>query len=204
MRIDKLLCVGGLCEGFFFTEIFDKRIKGPVDNIPAKNFKSILNLFNGKLFNDILTDNITKEEFNNYRRFSSSDEQFLKTHDDFKLRYYDNWRSGHINFTLLKRKEQFKERIEIFNKFNQDVQNGVSNLYYLYTISEYENTLTKEDFDFTCKNLPKYVIDKLIILGAKRNPIPQRFLNKFRCITYNFDFKEWNTNGNDLFKQEWK
>ena len=60
MKIDKLLCIGGLCEGFFFAEIFDKRVKGPVDNVPCKNFKSIINLFDGKLFIDILNDNITK------------------------------------------------------------------------------------------------------------------------------------------------
>lgn len=192
MQIDKLISIGGLCEGLFFQKIFDKRIPGPVDNVPARNFKATLDLFNGKLFNDILNDNITKEEFNTYRQYYHSDEQFLKTHDDFQLRYYDNWRSGHINFTLLKRKEEFKKRIQNFNKFNEDVQNGVPNLYYLYTISEYERTLTGDDFNFTRNNLPKYVIDRIIVLGANRNPIPFNFLVNFRCITYNLDLSHSN------------
>lgn len=85
---------------FFFSDIFDKRIKGPVDNLAAKNFKSLISLFNGKLFNDILNDNITKNEYNIYRQYYISDQHFLQTHDDFRLRYYGDWRSGHINFTL--------------------------------------------------------------------------------------------------------
>lgn len=204
MKIDKLMCIGGLCEGFFFTEIFNKRVKGPVDNVAARNFTSTLELFNGCLFKYILNDEITKCQTNNYYHlYYPSAEEFLKTHDDFQLRYYGTWRSGHINFILPKRKEQFKERIETFNKFNQSVQSGVPNLFYLYTISEFEKTLNKQLFDYTCNALPKYVIDHLIILGAKRNPIPQMFLDRFRCITYNFDFAEWNTDSPGLFKQDW-
>lgn len=188
IKIDKLMSIGGLCEGMFFQKIFDKRVPGPVDNIAAVNFKSTLNLFNGKLFNDILNDKIIKMEQNMFLNAYHSKEQFLKTHDDIFLRYYDGWRSGHINFLLPKRKESFKVRIQNFNKFNEDVQNGVQNIFYLYTISEYENTLTREDFDFTYNNLPKYVINRLIILGADRNPILPIFSNKFRCMIFNFNF----------------
>lgn len=194
MVIDKLISVGGLCEGFAFAELLGKRVHGPVDNVAAKNFRSLINLFNGKLFNDILNDNVTKEELNMYRKYYSSDEEFLKTHDDFNLRYYDDWRSGHINFLISKRKEEIKKRIDIFNKYNDEVKSGKENLYYLYTISEFEDTLTKEDFEYTYNNLPKYVIKNLIIFGANRNSIPEIFKNKFKYIQTNFGFdnKFWN------------
>ena len=190
-----MISIGGLCEGLIFQKIFDKRVKGPVDNVAAKNFKATLDLFNGKLLNDMLNDNITKEEYNSYRLFSPSDKEFLKSHDDFQSRYYGDWRSGHINFTLPHRKEELKERIQNFNKFNEDVQNGNENMFYLYTISQFEHTLTKEDFDYTCNNLPKYVIENLIILGADRNPISHTFLDNFRCIIFNFNWSpknKWN------------
>ena len=191
MKIDKLLCIGGLCEGFTFCDIFDKRILGPVDNIAAKNFKSLLNLFSGKLFDDVLNDNISKKEYNTYRQYYNSDKDFLKTHDDFYLRYYDDWRSGHINFELKDRKISFEERIYNFIKFNADINSGSDNLYYLYTISEYEYTLTESEFEYTCNNLPKQVLDRLIILGGKRNPIPEYFKERFRCIEYNINFENW-------------
>ena len=61
-------------------------------------------------------------------------------------------------------------------------------MYYLYTISEYENTLTLDDFNYTLNNLPKYLVDNLFIFGAYRNPIPKMFLNKFRCISTNMRY----------------
>ena len=36
MVIDKLISVGGLCEGFAFAELLGKRVHGPVDNVAAK------------------------------------------------------------------------------------------------------------------------------------------------------------------------
>ena len=190
IKIDKILCIGGLCEGVSFNDMIGKRVPSPVDFVAAKNFKSLLSLFSGKLFYDVVNDNISKQEFNDYRYSGqySTDEEFLRTHDDFYLRYYNDWRSGHINFTLRKRKDEFNNRLINFVNFNREVENGSKNMYYLYTISEYENTLTLDDFNYTLSNLPKYVIDNLFIFGAYRNPIPKMFLNKFRCISTNMRY----------------
>ena len=148
----------------------------------ARNFKSTLAIFNGELFNDVLNDNIINIDVNEH-----FDTQPSNWNDDKYMRYYNNgWMSPHRNFLLKERKEGFKQRIEIFNKFNLDVQNGVPNMYYIYAMGEFEETLTKKDFDYTCENLPKYVIDHLIIIGGLRKEILPWFKDKFRCITYNF------------------
>ena len=197
MEISKICCIGGLCESFLFADIFQKRVHSPVDGVASRNFRSLLDLFNGKLFDAILSDNILKSEFNPYRQYYSSDEDFLKTHDDFNLRYYCennndwSWRSGHTNFELQNRKEEFKRRIELFNDFANDVKNNDDH-YYLYAISEYEDSLTEHDFEFTINNLPDYVIDNLIILGAKRNPILDMFDNNFRCVIFNLNLSDHN------------
>lgn len=196
IEISQLCCIGGLCEAFMFADMFQKRITSPIDTLGSRNFKSTLDIFNGNLFNDILSDNILKVEYNSYREYYSNDEDFLKTHDDFNLRYYCknddwSWRSGHINFELQHRKEEFKRRIENLNKFEKDVKNN-NEYYYLYAISEYENSLTKEDFEYTINNLPDYVVDNLIILGAKRNPILDIFDKNFRCLTFNLDLGDDN------------
>lgn len=197
IEISNICCIGGLCESFMFADMFQKRVLSPVDGVGSRNFRSLLDIFNGKLFDDILSDNFFKIEYNPYRQYYATDEDFLETHDDFNLRYYsDNngdwsWRSGHTNFELKKRKKEFKKRIEIFNDFSKNIKNNSSN-YYLYAISEYEDSLTKEDFEYTINNLPDYVIDNLIILGAKRDPILDIFDNNFRCITFNLNLSAHN------------
>ena len=98
------------------------------------------------------------------------------------------WRSGHFNFKLLSRKREFKRRIKIFNDFKEDVKIN-KEYFYAYAISEYEDSLTIQDFEYTINNLPNYVIDNLIIIGGHRNPIPDIFNKNFRCITYNINLE---------------
>jgi hypothetical protein len=129
------------------------------------------------MFDDVLNDKITKKIINPW---------YQDYNDDKYLRTYDNWRTGHNNLEIQNRKDEFKKRIDNFNQFNIDVQNGSQTMYYIYTIAELDNeTLTKEDFDYTCEHLPKYVIDHLIIINGLRKEILPWFKDKFRCIIYN-------------------
>ena len=88
IEISNICCIGGLCESFMFADMFQKRVLSPVDGVGSRNFRSLLDIFNGKLFDDILSDNFFKIEYNPYRQYYATDEDFLETHDDFNLRYY--------------------------------------------------------------------------------------------------------------------
>lgn len=188
INISKLCCIGGLCESFIFADIFQKRYKSPTDTMTAKNFKSLLDLFNGNLFDAVLNDKIIETKFNQFRSGYPSDEEFLKTHDDFSIRSYCNtndgwsWYSGHIDFTLENRKEEFKRRIDNFNNFTELVKEEGN--YYLYSISPFDYQLTKEDVEYTINNLPNYVVDNLIILGTNRYPMLGIF-TQFKNISIN-------------------
>lgn len=188
INISKLCCIGGLCESFIFADIFQKRYKSPTDTMTAKNFKSLLDLFNGNLFDAVLNDKIIETKFNQFRSGYPNDEEFLKTHDDFSIRSYCNtnngwsWYSGHINFTLENRKEEFKRRIDNFNNFTKLVKEDGN--YYLYSISPFDYQLTKEDVEYTINNLPNYVVDNLIILGTNRYPMLGIF-TQFKNISIN-------------------
>ena len=188
INISKLCCIGGLCESFIFADIFQKRYKSPTDTMTAKNFKSLLDLFNGNLFDAVLNDKIIETKFNQFRSGYPSDEEFLKTHDDFSIRSYCNtnngwsWYSGHINFMLENRKEEFKRRIDNFNNFTELVKEEGN--YYLYSISPFDFKLTKNDFEYTINNLPNYVVDNLIILGTNRYPMLDIF-KQFKNISIN-------------------
>ena len=219
INISRLCCIGGLCESFIFADIFQKRYKSPTDTMTAKNFKSLLDLFNGNLFDAVLNDKIIETKFNQFRSGYPSDEEFLKTHDDFSIRSYCNtnngwsWYSGHIDFTLKNRKEEFKRRIDNFNNFTElvtlskkDIETlehlennynynefannydkifkAVEGNYYLYSISPFDFKLTKNDLEYTINNLPNYVIDNLIILGTNRYPMLDIF-KQFKNISIN-------------------
>ena len=196
INIKQTMCIGCLCEGFMFADMFGIRTTGPVDNIHGYNFKSTLDVFNGKLFDAILSDKIDKTEENEAPAWYDDDNLF---------RYYLinneshwNWRTVHNNFGKTERKEEFKKRINAFNNFNANL--GKSS-FYIYAISDGDNELSKEDFNYTIENLPDYVLDKLIIVSGVRFKIPKIFYKNFRCIHYNYDvgvdendkvFKSWN------------
>ena len=42
INIKQTMCIGCLCEGFMFADMFGIRTTGPVDNIHGYNFKSTL------------------------------------------------------------------------------------------------------------------------------------------------------------------
>lgn len=186
--IRKTISIGCLCEGFIFTSIFGTRILGPVDNMHGWNFKSTLDVFNGKLFDAILSDKIDyKEENVNVAEWD----------DDNQFRYYCskigeqwNWRTVHTNFEQKNRKILFKKRINAFNKFNKNVNNECA---YIYAISDGDNDLTENEFKYVLNNLPSYVIDNLIVISGVRFQIPKLFYDNLRCIHYNYDLTDFDS-----------
>ena len=157
------------------------------------NFKSILNIFDGSLFDAILNNKI---DHKHYREI----ENIQKTDEDNVIRYYCttnavfsnnysfptiegnyNWRTLHHNFETDHRKLEFKRRISLFNEFSNNLK---ENDFYLYTIAYEEDQLTENEFYETLEKLPKYVIDHLLIFYMN-NKIPSIFLNNFNCVSIN-------------------
>lgn len=176
--------IGCLCEGFVFSQIIGAHIPGPTDGLHGWDFKSTLDIFNGKLFDAMLNDKIDYKEVNELARTDLYD-------DDEYFRYYCskedgkwNWRSVHSNFEEQHRKDTLKERINNFNNFNKNLN---EDSYYFYTISDGDQYLNEDTFNYVINNLPEYVIDKLVIISGLRFEIPKLFYSKFRCIYYNFD-----------------
>lgn len=182
MMLKQTMCIGGLCEGHIFSDMLNIRTRGPVDNFIAYNFKSTLDLFNGNLFDAILTDNIINKE---KRETYNSD-----VDDDQYQRYYCirdghwSWNTIHNNFERNDRKELFKKRINTFNDFKNKLNNEN---FYLYTISINDEYLSENDFKYTIDHLPYYVINNLIVITGARYRIPKMFYEKFKCIDWNFD-----------------
>jgi hypothetical protein len=191
IKIEKTMCIGGLCEGFIFSDMIKTRILWPVDNWTAKDFKSVIRLFNWELFDDVLNDNITKKEINPWYQ-SYNDDEYLRT--------YIDWRTGHTNLEREDRKEEFRKRIQNFQQFNEDIQiSKNNNMFYLYTMWEMEEFLTRDDFRYTCKSLPNYVLNNLIFISWVRHKVPEFIINNFRCISYNLDLSMKNRHINKLW-----
>ena len=187
--------IGANAPGIIFSKYMGLKLSSPIDNMQCFNFKSILNIFDGSLFDAILNDKIDyvhEREINNCQ----------KTDDDNYVRYYCtniddvifsdnysfptikgnyNWRTLHHNFEDNTRKNIFKNRIKLFNEFSNNLKHDD---FYLYTIAYEENTLTENEFYDTCNKLPQYVIDHMLIFYMN-NKIPQMFLNNFNCISIN-------------------
>lgn len=190
------MCIGCLCEGFMFADAFGIRINGPVDNMHGYNFKSTLDLFNGNLFNSVLNDKIDFKENQDPAWFD--DDNYIRYYCGYENENKWVWRSIHTNFESNERKDSFKNRINNFNEYNKNLDEYS---WYLYTISDHDQYLSEEDFNYTIKHLPSYVIDKLIVITGTRFKIPKCFNERFNCIQYNFDmggenrdtivFKNW-------------
>ena len=181
--IKKTMCIGCSCEGFIFSSVFGTRILGPVDNFHGWNFKSTLDVFNGKLFDAILLDKIDKKEENINK---------AENDDDNKFRYYCtkpngqlNWRTVHNNFEREDRKQLLRKRIDDFNKFGNEINEECS---YIYTISDGDEYLNDNDFQYVLDNLPTKVVEHLIIICGGRYKLPDFFNKNFKCILYNIDF----------------
>ena len=111
--------------------------------------------------------------------------------DDNQFRYYCsnigeqwNWRTVHTNFEREDRKKLLKKRIKTFNNFNKTLKDDYA---YIYAISDGDNNLTEDEFNFVLNTLPSNVVDKLIIVSGVRFEIPKLFYQNLRCIHYNYD-----------------
>lgn len=196
--INKIINIGCLGQGLVFSKWLGYKIKGPVDNMQGYNFKSILNIFDGSLFDALLNDkidffhereiiNCLKTDDDNYIRYYCSDnnvEWNLYNYSYPTINGHYNWRSIHTNFQLSKRKEQLKERIDNFNMFNKKIN---KNSIYLYTIADDDKNISEDDFNYTLNNLPSYVLDNLVVITSLRNEIPSLFFKNFKCISFNYD-----------------
>ena len=105
IHINKTISIGCLCEAYLFGEKFGTRIQGPLDNMSGYTFKSVLNVFDNSIFNNILFDNIIECKKNPCYEI-----QPKNWNDDEYIRCYNNWMSVHIDFTLQKRKEHSFQR----------------------------------------------------------------------------------------------
>ena len=198
ISINKTMCLGGLCPGFMFSDIFNTRILGPVDNVGAYNFKSLLYLFNDKLFDAILNDKIDKKEIN---------EASMDIDDDNYFRYYCNnsndeyvwaWRTTHNNFERNDRKETFKQRIKNFNSYIEESKLDKS-MYFIYSITEHDYKLGENDLFDVLEKIPQHVIDKLLIISTHNRQIPQIFMERFICISYNLNLLDIDDEINKLW-----
>lgn len=180
--IRKTISIGSLCEGFIFSSIFKTRVLGPVDNIHGWNFKSVLDVFNGNLFDAILNDKIVYKEENIYVQHYDDDNQFRYYCSNIGEQW--NWRTVHTNFEREDRKKLLKKRIKTFNNFNKTLKDDYA---YIYAISDGDNNLTEDEFNFVLNTLPSNVVDKLIIVSGVRFEIPKLFYQNLRCIHYNYD-----------------
>lgn len=193
------MCIGCVCEGFMFADIFGTRIQGPVDNMHGYDFTSVIDLFNGKLFAAILTNNIDKKEINKYYHDYIDDDKYFRYYCTKDNNKPWNWRTVHTNFELEKRKQSFIERINNFNNFYKELDDDS---WYFYTVADGDNYLTENDINKILNELPQSVINKLIIISGLRFNIPKFFYNHFRCIHYNFDLNDnWWTNET---RMKWK
>ena len=174
--------IGCACEGFKFSQIINAQVPGPVDGMHGYDFKSTLDIFNGKLFDALLNDKIEHKEIN--QCFQTWDE-------DEYLRYYIprpdaewNWNTIHNNFELPHRKEALKKRINNFYEFNKNLDDDS---YYFYTVSDGDSKLSEDTFNYVISNLPENVINRLIVIGTLRFKVPELFYYRFKCIEYNAD-----------------
>ena len=196
--INKIINIGCLGQGLMFSKWLGYHINGPVDNMQGYNFKSILNIFDGSLFDALLNDHIDFYHVREYQNCQESDDdnylRYYCTNNNVEWNYNNysfptikghyNWRTIHNNFELAKRKEQLKERINNFNFFNENIDD---NSIYLYTIADDDHHISEEDFNFTINNLPSYVVERMLVITSLRNEIPYLFLNYFKCLTFNYD-----------------
>ena len=202
--IQNTMNIGCLCEGFLFADLFRTRIKGPVDNFEGYNFKSILKLFDGSLFNAILSNKVdSRESFNDpennndgFIRYYCSEDNVLWGNNGQPIEGDYGWKVIHNNLEKEENKEEFKKRINNFNNFNNNIER---NSYYIYTISANDLKLSEEDFNYVINHLPSSVIEKLIVISAVRYNTPKLFYENFRCINYNKDL----TGENKIPKVNW-
>ena len=178
IHINKTMCIGACCEGFMFADIINTRILGPVDNMWALDFRCICELFNNTLFNKVLNNDCT---INTNKIFCEGD-------DDEFIRWYGCYGQGHVNLQLPNRLESFNKRINNFNNFDINKEGN----YYLYTISINDHELSKEDIFNIINKLNFDAINKIIIIGTPRFPIPQNFKEIFKCIEFNLEITNYN------------
>ena len=145
-----------------------------------------------KLFDAILSDKIISKEYHDkgedddewLRYYCSGDNVIWDKETGAPVSGNWGWKTVHSNFELEHRKQLFKERIEGFNTFNNELD---IDSYYLYTIADADADISEDDFYFTVNHLPSKVVEKLVIISAVRVPTPKIFYENFKCIHYNRD-----------------
>ena len=188
--------IGCWCEGFLFCDKIGTRIKGPVDNFGGDGFNAVIDLFNGKLFDDLLNNKITKTQTHSEHfgcDMNERDEDFCDVH------YYDKWLTAYTDFTKPASIEKLKERIDNFNNFIDNLSNDD---FFVYTPTPKDGKLTKKEVDNIIKQIPSFVFDHLIVIAGTRNLIPRCFFKKFRIIQYNLNLNEYG-NPNNIPNNLW-
>lgn len=187
--------IGCWCEGFLFCDKIGTRIKGPVDNFGGSGFEAVIDVFNGKLFDDILNNRITKTQ--TYK------EHFMQCQDDGEehcdVHYYDKWLTAYTDFTKPENIEKLKIRINAFNNFIDNLSNDD---FFIYTPTPKDGELTDKEVDNVVKQIPSFVFDHLIVIAGTRNLIPECFFKKFRIIQYNLNLGDYG-NPNNVVNNLW-
>ena len=58
-----IMNIGANGPGIYFSKYLGLKLQSPIDNMQCYNFKSILNIFDGSLFNAILNDKIDHKHY---------------------------------------------------------------------------------------------------------------------------------------------
>ena len=126
LQIDNLFSLGSGCLGFKFANLFNKRIKGPVDNISnPTSFRALYKIFNGSLFKKIINKEYDKIEQDEYKNnLYCYDGDFWVTHNNpLEDKYII----------------EFQNRVNNFNSFVKTI-NEYNNNYFLFAINYNDKT----------------------------------------------------------------
>ena len=179
LQIDNLFSLGSGCLGFKFANLFNKRIKGPVDNISnPTSFRALYKIFNGSLFKKIINKEYDKIEQDEYKNnLYCYDGDFWVTHNNpLEDKYII----------------EFQNRVNNFNSFVKTI-NEYNNNYFLFAINYNDKTITQEDLDNLQKIVNFNIYDKIFILGAAHmDQIPEILMNNFKCFYFNYFFDDKN------------
>jgi len=184
-KINGIMCIGSLCEGFMFADFIEKRIYGPVDNWGCKSIEVIYKLFNNELYNAFINNEyIIEKNLGPTKHETPIIAHFFN--DEFSI--------IHNNIEEQKYKNELLKRFDNFNKFNYLCQNDLDNRYlYFYSPNDADTNLDEQTVLSSINKLPKYVIDNLVIVQGARDNTAIIFKKYFRYIQFNMNFLSENS-----------
>ena len=192
MKIKSILSIGGNCAALYFTKLFNLRYQGPVDNLGG-NICITNKLFNGE-FQKTIENNTYKIDDHNFS-------------GKFPYSFYiSDWHMVHNDLKLQKVKNELLKRIDNFNKYIELAKTDKS-LFFIYATNWGKDCeYSKNEIDNAIQNLPKYIVNKLLIIDGctfgkfELDTIPIYHINHELITKLYYDNNE---NEIQLFKNEY-